>query len=118
MVYYHILKAVGFSSGGTNFDAKLRRQSLDPDDLLYAHIGAMDVCAQGLKAAAAIIEDGELNNFVKSRYEGWNSGGASSILSGQTTLSEIYDNVKNKGINPKPKSGKQEYLENIVNRFL
>ena len=112
------LKSGGLQGGGVNFDAKLRRQSLDPDDLLYAHIGAMDVCAQGLKAAAAMIEDGELNNFVKSRYEGWNSGGASRILSGQTTLSEIYDNVKNKSINPKPKSGKQEYLENLINRYI
>ena len=96
----------------------MRRQSLDPDDLLFAHIGAMDVCAQGFKAAAAMIEDGQLNDFIKLRYEGWNSEKASSILSGTTSLSEIYDNVKNQNINPKPKSGKQEYLENIVNRFL
>ena len=118
LAYFHILNNGGFVSGGTNFDAKLRRQSLDPDDLLFAHIGAMDVCAQGFKAAAAMIEDGQLNDFIKLRYEGWNSEKASSILSGTTSLSEIYDNVKNQNINPKPKSGKQEYLENIVNRFL
>ena len=118
LAYFHILNNGGFVSGGTNFDAKLRRQSLDPDDLLFAHIGAMDVCAQGFKAAAAMIEDGQLNDFIKLRYEGWNSEKPSSILSGATSLSEIYDNVKNQNINPKPKSGKQEYLENIVNRFL
>ena len=118
LAYFHILNNGGFVSGGTNFDAKLRRQSLDPDDLLFAHIGAMDVCAQGFKAAANMIEDGQLNDFIKLRYEGWDSEKPSNILSGATSLSEIYDNVKNQNINPKPKSGKQEYLENIVNRFL
>ena len=78
----------------------------------------MDVCAQGLKAAAAMMEDGQLNNFIKLRYERWNLEGPSNILSGASTLSDIYNNVRNKGINPEPKSGKQEYLENIVNRFL
>jgi len=60
LTYYHILKAGGLGTGGTNFDAKLRRQSLDPADLITAHVGAMDVCARGLKAAAAMIEDGAL----------------------------------------------------------
>ena len=118
LAYFHILNNGGFVSGGTNFDAKLRRQSLDPDDLLFAHIGAMDVCAHALKVAAALIEDGELNNFIKGRYEGWSSEGPSNILSGKSSLSEIFQMVKTRDINPKPKSGKQEYLENIVNKFL
>src|SRR5690606_1043076 len=71
LAYYHILKAGGFSTGGTNFDAKLRRQSIDPQDLLYGHIGGMDICARGLKAAAAIIEDGSYDAFLDERYAGW-----------------------------------------------
>ena len=117
LAYFHILKNGGFGSGGTNFDAKLRRQSLDPEDLLLAHIGAMDVCAQGLSAAARMIEDGELDSFVEERYSGWNKSDASQMLSGDISLSQIYENVATQNINPKPKSGKQEYLENVVNRF-
>jgi xylose isomerase len=65
LAYYYILKGGGFTTGGTNFDAKLRRQSLDPEDLLYGHIGGMDTCARGLKAAAKMVEDGVLTDFVK-----------------------------------------------------
>ena len=118
LAYFHILNAGGFNTGGTNFDAKLRRQSIDPEDLLLAHIGAMDVCAQGLRAAAAMVEDGELTQLLEDRYKDWNSSDATRMLSGNMGLSEIYQNVKSQGINPRPKSGKQEYLENVVNRFL
>ena len=118
LAYFHILSAGGFHTGGTNFDAKLRRQSLDPEDLLLAHIGAMDVCAQGLRAAAAMVEDGELSQFLADRYKEWSSPDATRMLSGELDLVAIYENVKNRDINPRPKSGKQEYLENVVNRFL
>ena len=118
LAYFHILNAGGFHTGGTNFDAKLRRQSIDPEDLLLAHIGAMDVCAQGLRAAAAMVEDGELTQLLEDRYKDWNSSDATRMLSGNMGLSDIYQNVKSQGINPRPKSGKQEYLENVVNRFL
>ena len=118
LAYYHILKGGGFQFGGTNFDAKLRRQSLDPEDLLLAHIGAMDVCAQGLCAAAAMIEDGELANFIESRYNGWTKADGSSMLSGDKSLSQIYEEVMRKDINPEPRSGKQEYLENVINKFM
>lgn len=118
LAYFHILSAGGFHNGGTNFDAKLRRQSLDPEDLLLAHIGAMDVCAQGLRAAAAMVEDGELSQFLADRYKEWSSPDATRMLSGELDLVAIYQNVKNRDINPRPKSGKQEYLENVVNRFL
>jgi xylose isomerase len=117
LAYFYILMQGGFKDGGTNFDAKLRRQSLDPEDLLHAHIGAMDICAQGLRAAAAMIEDGELQSFIDARYSGWNDHEASKILTGDMGLSEIYKKVQNQNLNPKPKSGKQEYLENVVNRF-
>ncbi|MCP4316985.1 MAG: xylose isomerase [Hyphomicrobiales bacterium] len=118
LAYYHILKGGGFSSGGTNFDAKLRRQSLEPDDLLLAHIGGMDCCARGLKAAAAMIDDGVLPGFVEERYAGWQSAEAQGMLAGEQSLEDIATRVEANDVNPKPKSGRQEYLENIVNRYV
>ncbi|WP_170605760.1 xylose isomerase [Ruegeria arenilitoris] len=116
LAYYHILKSGGFSTGGTNFDAKLRRQSIDPQDLIAAHIGAMDICARGLKAAAAMVEDGGLAMELAKRYSGWQTDEAQSML--ESGLEEITARVLDQGINPKPRSGRQEYLENYVNRFV
>jgi len=118
LAYYHILKGGGFSTGGTNFDAKLRRQSLDPEDLLMAHIGGMDVCARGLKAAAKMLEDGVLSDFVDSRYAGWKDPEAQAILAGGRTLDQVAARVADSGLNPQPQSGRQEYLENVVNRYV
>lgn len=118
LAYYHILKAGGFSTGGTNFDAKLRRQSIDPQDLLYGHIGGMDTCARGLKAAAAIIEDGTYDAFLDERYAGWQSTEAQAMLKGERALEDIAARVEAEEIDPQPKSGRQEYLENLINRFV
>ena len=118
LAYYQILKAGGFTTGGTNFDAKLRRQSLDPQDLLAAHIGAMDICARGLKAAAAIIEDGNLDKAVAKRYDGWASDEAQKMLAGEFTMQQIADYVEQANIKPEPRSGQQEILENLINRFV
>ncbi|GIL00681.1 MAG: xylose isomerase [Alphaproteobacteria bacterium] len=118
LAYYHILAGGGFSSGGTNFDAKLRRQSLDPQDLLIAHVGGMDICARGLKAAARMIEDRALSAFVEERYAGWKVPEAAKMLAGGFTLGEIADWVEKAGLDPQPRSGKQELLENIVNRYV
>lgn len=118
LAYYHILKHGGFTSGGTNFDAKLRRQSIDPEDLLMAHIGGMDICARGFKAAAAMIEDGTLDQFVTDRYAGWQRDDAQDMLSGKLSLEDIAKRVEVEDINPKPRSGRQEYLENVINRFV
>jgi xylose isomerase len=118
LAYYHILKHGGFTSGGTNFDAKLRRQSIDPEDLLMAHIGGMDICARGFKAAAAMIEDGTLDQFVTERYAGWQRDDAQDMLSGKLSLDDIAKRVEADDINPKPRSGRQEYLENVINRFV
>ncbi|MGN6582845.1 MAG: xylose isomerase, partial [Rhizobiaceae bacterium] len=118
LAYYQVLKAGGFTTGGTNFDAKLRRQSLDPEDLLVAHIGAMDCCARGLKAAASMIEDKALSAPLEERYAGWNSAEGRAMLSGQRTLEDIAGRVVKDTIEPQPKSGRQEYLENIVNRYV
>ena len=116
LAYYHILKGGGFTTGGTNFDAKLRRQSIDADELLIAHVGGMDVCARGLKAAAAMIEDGALDEPLQQRYADWDTDFGKSLL--DTGLEEIDAIVRSKGINPQPRSGRQEYLEAVVNRYV
>lgn len=118
LAYYHILKDGGLKTGGTNFDAKIRRQSTDPADLLHGHIGGMDICARGLKAAAAIIEDGLLDKELADRYAGWEGEEAQKMLRGDYSLEDIQKYVEEADVNPAPKSGKQEYLENLVNRFV
>ena len=116
LAYYHILKSGGFTTGGTNFDAKLRRQSLDAEDLIAAHVGGMDICARGLKAAAAMLEDGGLEKALASRYSGWETDAANALLN--SDLDAITQRVLNESINPEPRSGRQEILENYVNRFV
>lgn len=118
LAYYQVLAGGGFVNGGTNFDAKLRRQSIDPDDLLLAHVGAMDVCARGLKGAAAMLEEGSLQDNLVSRYSGWEGEMGGAIMDGEYDLGTIAEKVTAEDINPKPVSGKQEILENIVNRFV
>lgn len=112
-----ILKAGGFTTGGMNFDAKIRRQSIAPDDLVYAHVGSMDACAKGLLNAAAIIEDGTLGGIVKDRYAGWATAQNKAMLAGKESLGQIAARVEKQNINPQPKSGQQERLENLINRF-
>ena len=116
MAYYHILKNGGLGAGGTNFDAKLRRQSLDAKDLIAAHIGGMDICARGLKAAAAMIEDGGLEQALNDRYDGWNTPAAKAMLN--SDLASIAQSVLDTKLSPAPKSGRQEILENHVNQFV
>ena len=116
LAYYEVLRAGGFKTGGTNFDAKLRRQSLDAEDLILAHVGGMDACAAGLKAAAAMLEDGKLEAARAERYAGWDTSEGKDLLN--SDLSAIHDLVLDKNLDPKPKSGRQERLENLVNRYL
>ena len=116
LAYYEIIKAGGFATGGTNFDAKLRRQSLDATDLVAAHVGAMDVCAAGFKAAFRMLEDGALEEARANRYAGWDSNAAQAML--QSDLSSITERVIGDNVNPQPRSGRQEILENIVNRYV
>src|SRR5690606_381636 len=101
-----------------NFDAKVRRQSIDPADLLHGHVGGLDVLARGLKAAAAMIEDGTFDKAQDDRYAGWTSPEAKAILEGKVSLADIAARVEKDNINPQPRSGQQEYLENLVNRFV
>ena len=116
LTYYHILKAGGLGAGGTNFDAKIRRQSIDPIDLIASHAGGMDICARGLKAAAAMVEDGGLEQALNERYSGWSRPEAKAMLN--SDLASISERVLADGINPSPRSGRQEILENYVNRFV
>lgn len=118
LAYYHVLQGGGFTTGGTNFDAKLRRQSIDPQDLLIGHVGAIDCCARGLKAAARMIEDKALSGPIKERYAGWNSAEAQAMLKGERTLEQVAERVVRETIEPQPRSGRQEYLENVVNRYV
>ncbi len=114
--YYEILRGSGFVTGGTNFDAKLRRQSLDAEDLILAHVGAMDVCARALKAAAALLENGALEANRAARYADWDRPENRAML--QSDLASIEARVRAQGINPQPRSGRQERLENLWNRFV
>jgi len=117
LAYYQVLLDGGFKNGGTNFDAKLRRQSLDPQDLLIGHIGGMDCCARGLKAAARMLNDGALSKPLDERYAGWSGDFGKKVATG-LSLEQIASEVETKDINPQPKSGRQEYLENVVNRYV
>jgi xylose isomerase len=118
LAIYHILQGGGFTTGGLNFDAKIRRQSLDPDDLLHAHIGGMDVSARGLLIAAKMIEDGQLARHVKERYAGWETPEGKAMLSGQRSLADIAATVEARNHEPQPRSGRQEYLENLLNSYV
>ena len=118
LAYYEILKGGGFASGGTNFDAKLRRQSIEPEDLLIAHVGGMDTCARALKAAAAMLEDGALSQPLTDRYAGWQGEFGKACLAPGTGLDDLRAQVTAGDLRPLPSSGRQELLENIVNRYV
>ena len=113
-----VLQGGGFTSGGTNFDAKLRRQSIDPQDLLIGHIGGMDSCARGLRAAAKMIEDKALSGPLEARYQNWSKPEPQKMLAGGFSLEEIEAWVRKADLNPKPVSGRQELLENVVNQYV
>jgi len=116
LAFYEILRAGGYSTGGTNFDAKIRRQSLDPEDLILAHVGGMDTCARALKAATACLADGSLEALRKTRYAGWETDAAKAML--QSDLASISQDVLARDVNPQARSGRQERLENLWNRFV
>jgi xylose isomerase len=118
LVLYTILKGGGFTSGGMNFDAKLRRQSIDPADMFHAHIGGMDTLARGLLVAERIINDGKLDKVIADRYAGWRGALGENILGGKLSLSDLSDHVLSKGLEPRPRSGQQELLEGLVARYL
>ena len=115
--FYYIFKDGGMGTGGLNFDAKVRRQSLDPADLFYGHIGGMDVCARALIIAEKMINDGQLSKAVADRYAGWQQPWGRDILAGKVSLQALSDQVLAGDKDVLPVSGRQEYLENLVNGY-
>jgi xylose isomerase len=113
-----VLKYGGFKTGGVNFDAKVRRESFEPVDLFHAHIGGMDSFARGLKIAAAIRRDGRLAAFVKQRYASWDTGIGSKIEAGKASLKDLEAYMLKKGDVTPNASGRQEFLENLINEYL
>ena len=117
LVFHEMLLRGGFTTGGLNFDAKIRRQSIDSDDLLHAHVGSMDACARALLAAADMLEAEALTAPLAERYAGWTGAEGRAILAGQRSLAELADRALASGLDPQPRSGRQEYLESLVNRY-
>lgn len=113
-----LLKYGGLNPGGVNFDAKVRRESFEPVDLFHAHVGGMDAFARGLKIAAAIRADGELDAFVKQRYASWDTGVGAEIESGKANFKTLEAYMLGKGEVAANQSGRQEMLENLINRYL
>jgi xylose isomerase len=115
LVLYEILKGGGFSTGGFNFDTKLRRQSMDRTDLFHGHIGGIDTLARALLVAADLIEQDTLAAPLAERYRGWSGDLGAAITAGEESLASLADKVLAGDIDPDPTSGRQEMLENRVN---
>ena len=113
-----VLKMGGFKTGGLNFDAKVRRESFQPDDLFHAHIGGMDAFARGLKIAHNVIADGRLDGFVKDRYATFDSGIGKKIEQGKVGFGELEKHALTLGDFTLSASGRQEMLENLLNDFI
>lgn len=114
----HILKSGGLGNGGFNFDTKVRRQSCDTLDMFYGHIGGLDVLAKSLLVAEKLMHDQVLNDFRHQRYAGWSKDWGQKILRGEISLDQLSDQVLKDALAPQPQSGRQEFLENRVNRCL
>ena len=113
-----LLKYGNIAPGGVNFDAKVRRESFEPIDLFHAHIGGMDAFAHGLKIAAAIRADGELEEFVKNRYGSWDKGIGAQVESGKADFGSLEKYMLEKGDISPNTSGRQEMLEHLINRYI
>jgi xylose isomerase len=118
LAMYLIIKGGGFTSGGLNFDAKVRRQSIDPEDMFYGHIGGMDVSARALLIAEKMILDGQLDKHVQQRYAGWATPFGQDVMQGKFTLGSLAQQVLSHNQDSAPVSGRQEYLENLLNKYI
>jgi xylose isomerase len=118
LALYEILRAGGLGTGGFNFDTKLRRQSIARDDLFHGHIGAMDTLARALLVAASLLESGDLEDRRRERYAGWQGELGTAVTGGQRSLPDLRTFVSDRDLDPQPVSGRQELLENIVNRHI
>ena len=117
LAMYTILKGGGFTTGGLNFDAKVRRQSIDPEDLFYAHIGAMDAFARGLKNAVEMIRGKKFEKAINKRYAGWDTAFGQRIEKKKIGFKELEQYTLKNG-EPKVQSGRQEMLENLLNDYI
>jgi xylose isomerase len=118
LALYEILAVGGFTTGGINFDTKLRRQSVARDDLFLGHIGAVDTMARSLLVATSLVESGDLARFRSDRYAGWDGPLGTAVLTGDATLDSLRRTVLAEGLDPVPRSGRQELLEHVVNRHV
>jgi xylose isomerase len=116
LAMYQVIVGGGLGKGGLNFDAKIRRQSIDPADLVLAHIGAVDLCARAFLNAAKLVEEKTLSSRIEERYAGWGEADPAKMLDGSMSLDEIAARTEELNPNPLPRSGKQEQLENLLNR--
>ncbi len=113
-----LIRAGGIGQGGLNFDAKLRRQSIDPEDLVAAHVGGIDLCARAFLAAARIHEEGTLEAEREARYAGWRTPDGQAILSGGETLETLSRRALDTGLDPQPRSGRQERIERLLGGYV
>jgi xylose isomerase len=118
LALYLIMQGGGFTTGGLNFDSKVRRQSIDPQDMFYGHIGAMDVSARALLIAEKMLQDGKLAAHVDARYAGWKAPLGQHIMAGELGLDALAEQVLAANRDTAPVSGRQEYLENLLNSYL
>jgi xylose isomerase len=118
LVMYQIMQAGGFVTGGVNFDSKVRRQSIDPEDMFYGHIGGMDVTARALLIAEKMINDGRFEKARQDRYAGWNSSFGADVMAGKMGLDAVAARVLQGNADTRPVSGRQENLENLLNSFI
>lgn len=118
MSMYHVIKAGGLGKGGCNFDAKVRRQSFTAEDMVHAHVGGADLCARAFLTAAKLIEDGKYDALLTERYAGWQKPEAQDMLAGKLSLDAIEAKALKDSIQPQPRSGKQEQIENLLMRSI
>ena len=118
LVMYLILQGGGFTTGGLNFDSKVRRQSIDAEDMFHGHIGGMDVSARALLIAEQMVGDGRLARHVEARYAGWNSAFGQDLMGGRLGLDQVAERALDRNQDTRPVSGRQELLENLLNSYL
>ena len=118
LAMYLILKGGGFTTGGLNFDSKVRRQSIDPEDLFHGHIGGMDVSARALLIAEKMIQDDQLEQLKEARYAGWKTPLGQDLINGKMTLDALAAHVLGHNTDTAPVSGRQERLENLLNTYI
>ena len=118
LVMYQIMQAGGFTTGGVNFDSKVRRQSIDPEDMFYGHIGGMDVTARALLIAEKMMADGRFEKARQDRYAGWKSSFGNDVMAGKLGLDAVAARVLQNNADTRPVSGRQENLENLLNSFI